>query len=55
MFFKIDDHILLRFHKKYDISFIEVLNKKLDPQYVKSFKMIERIDNLIYRLSIFIY
>ena len=49
---QIDDWIFLKLHKKYDIFFIAILSKKLSQQYVESFQIIEKIDNLTYRLSI---
>ena len=47
---KSNDYVLLRFHKKYNIS--SIISKKIDQQYVDSFLIIEKIDNLIYRLII---
>ena len=49
---QIDDWALLKLHKKYDILFIAILSKKLSQQYVESFQIIEKIDNLAYRLNI---
>ena len=47
---KSNDYAFLRFHKKYNI--FSIINKKIDQQYVDSFLIIEKIDNLIYRLII---
>ena len=47
---KFEDYVLLRLHKEYKISF--VINKKIDQQYVDLFFVIEKIDNLTYRLVI---
>ena len=48
---KVESWILLRLHKKYEISFIIVLNRKLSQQYVKLFQIVEKIDTLTYRLN----
>ena len=53
MFFKIDDHVLLRLHKNYNILFIKILSLKLSQQYVDSFKILKKVDFLFYRLKIF--
>ena len=50
--FKINDWILLKLHKNYNISSTKIFEKKLSQQYVESFKIIEKIDNLIFRLTI---
>ena len=50
--FKIDDWVLLKLHKNYNISSTKILKKKLSQQYVESFKITEKIDNLIFRLTI---
>ena len=50
--FKIDDWVLLKLHKDYNISTTKILRKKLSQQYVESFKITEKIDNLIFRLTI---
>lgn len=44
---------LLRFHRKYNISFIKQLDKKLFQQFVGPFKIFQKIDNLAYKLEIF--
>ena len=49
---QINDWALLKLHKKYDISFIAILSKKLSQQYVNSFQITKKIDNLTYRLNI---
>ena len=49
---QVDDWALLRLHKRYDISFIAILSKKLSQQYVDSFQVTKKIDNLTYRLNI---
>ena len=51
LFMKTDDYVLIRLHHDYNISTIEVLDKKLSQQYVDSFKILEKIDNLTYRLK----
>ena len=52
LFMKIDDYVLIRLHHDYNISTIEVFDKKLSRQYVDSFKILEKIDNLTYRLKL---
>jgi hypothetical protein len=49
---KIDDHVLLRLHKEYNISSAAILSRKLSQQYVDSFRILEKIENLAYRLSL---
>ena len=48
---KTNDYTLIRLYHEYNISFIDVLNKKLNKQYVEFFKNFEKIDNLAYRLK----
>ena len=48
---KIESWALLRLHKKYEISFIIVLNRKLFQQYVKLFQIVEKINTLTYKLN----
>ena len=43
---------LLRLHQKYNISFTKKLGKKLFQQFVEFFKILQRIENLVYRLEI---
>ena len=44
--------VLLRLHKKYNIFNIFVLDFKLSQQYTKSFQVLKKIDNLVYKLNI---
>ena len=53
LFMRINDWILLRLYKKYNISVIAQINKKISNQYVESFRIIERIDRLIYHFVVF--
>ena len=55
LFMKIDDYALIRLHHEYNILTIDVLNKKLNQQYVDSFKIFEKIDNFAYRLKFLNY
>ena len=50
--FEINDWVLLRFHKSYTISSVKTLDSKLSSQYIEFFQIIERINNLIYKLKI---
>ena len=47
-----NDYALIRLHKKYDISFIVVLKFKYNQQYVDSFRILKRVNRLIYRLNL---
>jgi hypothetical protein len=49
---KIEDFALLRFHKDYNIFVTKILERKLSQQYVDSFKMLEKIENLVYRMNV---
>jgi hypothetical protein len=49
---KVEDFVLLRCHKNYNIFVTKILKKKLSQQYVDSFKMLEKIENLIYCMKI---
>ena len=51
LFMKADEYALIRLHRDYDISFIEILDSKLSQRYIDSFKILENVDNLIYRLK----
>ena len=52
MFLKVGDYAFLRLHKGYNIPANLGVIKKLTQQYVDSFKVLERIDRLIYRLNV---
>ena len=52
MYLKIDDYVCICLHHEYDNSTIAILDKKLSQQYVKSFKIIEKIERLIYKLDL---
>ena len=49
---RIENWAFLRLHKKYDISFIVVLKRKLSEQYVEFFRIFQRINNFVYKLNI---
>jgi hypothetical protein len=49
---KIEDFALLRLHKEYNISISKILERKLSQQYAKSFRILEKIESLVYRLNI---
>ena len=51
MKFKIDDKVYLRLHHDYTI--FDLFNHKLTKQRMKSFSIIEKIDNLVFRLQLF--
>lgn len=49
MFLQMNDYALLRLHHDYFILFVK---KKLDQQYVESFKILKKIERLTYQLNI---
>ena len=49
---KMRDWTLLRLHKVYDVVFTIVLRFKLSSQYAESFRITEKIDNLVYKFDI---
>jgi hypothetical protein len=50
---KIDDHVLLRLHKKYFFLSTKILDRKLSQQYIESFRILKKIEDLSYRLNLF--
>jgi hypothetical protein len=52
LFLKVNEWALLQLHHDYFISESKNMTKKIFAQYVDSFKVIQRIDRLIYRLNI---
>ena len=46
------DYAFIKLHHDYDISFIVVLRFKYNQQYVKSFKMLKRVNRLVYKLKL---
>lgn len=52
LFLKIDEWALLRLHHDYFVSSFKNMTKKVFAQYVDSFKVLKRINRLIYRLNI---
>ena len=48
----VENWTFLRLHKNYEISSIIVLRRKLSQQYVKFFKIFQKINNLAYKLNI---
>jgi hypothetical protein len=52
LFLQVDEWAMLRLHHDYSISESKNMTKKIFAQYVASFKIIQRIDRLIYRLNI---
>ena len=53
LFMKIDDYVLLRLYRDYEIFFIVKYDSKFSQQYVDLFKILKKIDRLTYRLKIF--
>ena len=49
---RVGDWVLLRLHHEYNISFTTILRKKLSQQFVNSFKILKKIDRLIYKLKL---
>lgn len=52
MFLRVENYALLRLHKNYNISSTVDIIKKLTQQFVDSFKLIERVDRLVYVLNL---
>ena len=48
----VENWILFRFHKNYNIFFIVVLRKKINQQYVEFFRVMKKIDRLVYRINV---
>ena len=48
----VDDWTQIRLHKDYNIFSIAMLNNKLNQQYIVFFRVIEKIDKLVYRLNL---
>ena len=51
-FLRRDDYALLRLHKGYDIPANKALKRKIGQQYVRPFRVLERIDRLAYKLNL---
>ena len=51
MFLKVEEWTLIKLHHDYNISFNLNIIKKLTQQFVRSFKVIKKIDNLAYQLN----
>ena len=49
---QVNDWVLIRLHKEYNISSTMTLRKKLSQQYIDSFQIMKKIENLTYRLRI---
>lgn len=47
-----NNKILIRLYREYDISFIIVIEKKFEQQYVDSIIILEKIERLTYRLNL---
>ena len=52
LFMKFGDYALIRLHREYDILFTTILSLKLSQQYARSFKILEKINRLTYRLKL---
>ena len=50
---KKNDYAFIRLHRNYKISITNVLDKKYNYQFVNLFKILQKIDVLIYRLNLF--
>ena len=54
-YMKSKNHVYIRLHKKYDISTIVILRFKYSQQYAKFFRILKKIDRLVYRLKLSIH
>ena len=52
LFMKFKDFVFIQLHREDDISFIVVFDLKLNQQYADSFKILKKIERLIYRLKL---
>ena len=52
LFMKIEEWAMLRLHKGYSIPTAAVVTKKLTQQYVRPFRIVEKVGRLAYRLNI---
>lgn len=52
LFMKVGDWVMLRLHKDYSIPSLKGVTKKLTQQYVGSFRVIERVGRLAYKLDV---
>jgi hypothetical protein len=52
LFLKINEWVLLKLHHEYFVSSFKNMTKKIFAQYIEFFKMIQRIERLIYRLNV---
>jgi transposase InsO family protein len=52
LFLKMNEWVLLRLHHEYFISESKDIIKKIFTQYVRLFKIVQRIERLIYRLNV---
>src|SRR5947207_8025568 len=52
IFFKSENKIILKFHKKYIITLVKILKLKFCQQYTEKFTVFERIKHFTYRLNL---
>ena len=52
LFLKIEEWVLLKLHHEYSLSLELSMTKKVTQRYVRSFKVIKRIERLVYQLNI---
>ena len=52
LFMRINDWVLLRLHKNYNISIIAQIKKKISNQYIELFRITKRIERFTYRLVV---
>ena len=46
------DYALIKLHHDYDILFIAVLESKFSQQFVESFRVLKRVERLVYKLNL---
>ena len=51
-YMKSKNYVYIQLHKKYDISTIAILKFKYNQQYAKSFRILKKVDRLVYRLKL---
>jgi hypothetical protein len=52
LFLKVEEWVLLRLHHEYFVSSFKNMTKKIFAQYIEFFRIIQRIERLIYRLNV---
>ena len=49
------NYVLIKLHYNYDILFTIIFERKYNQQYVDFFRILKRVDRLVYRFDLLIY